>query len=443
MFIQYPSLLLELAKSHQTLSITKQLHASITRVHLSHDSFYATKILRFYGLNNDLRSACNLFDKTPQRSVFLWNSMIRAFARAHKFDEALSLYTKMLGTQIRPDNFTYACLIRACHENFDLDGLRLVHGGVIVSGLALDSFPVVHWMRENGKQQPDGYTLVGIISGSALVSMYSRFKCMNLAYGVFISLCQPDLVAWSALITGYSRYGDHKKALFFYRNLSVEGKKSDSILIASILVAAAHLADVRCGSEIHGYVLRHGFESNVKAFKLFEEMIETGMKPDESTFSSLLCACCHSGLVKAGREVFRRMMDEFCIQPKTEHYVHIVKLLGTVGELKEAYNFILSLKQPVDSGIWGALLSCCHSHRSYELAEIVSQHLFDNEPRKGAYRVMLSNSYAGDGRWDDVKKMRDDMDNVGVRKIPGVSWIGDMLRKLEMVIGELGGDLAL
>ncbi|KAJ9163784.1 hypothetical protein P3X46_023416 [Hevea brasiliensis] len=551
MFIQYPSLLLELAKSHQTLSITKQLHASITRAHLSHDSFYATKILRFYGLNNDLRSACNLFDKTPQRSVFLWNSMIRAFARAHKFDEALSLYTKMLGTQIRPDNFTYACLIRACHENFDLDGLRLEHGGVIVSGLALDSVScsalvtayskmglvseaskvfsgvsepdLVLWnsmisgysfcefwaeglrlfnrMRENGKQQPDGYTLVGIISGlidfsqlgiglgihglclksgfdcsayvgSALVSMYSRFKCMNLAYGVFISLCQPDLVAWSALITGYSWYGDHKKALFFYRNLSVEGKKADSILIASIFVAAAHLADVRSGSEIHGYVLRHGFESNVmvssalidmylkcgfvglgilvfdnmsnrnvvsynsvisglglhglavQAFKLFEEMIETGMKPDESTFSSLLCACCHSGLVKDGREVFRRMMDEFCIQPKTEHYVHIVKLLGMVGELKEAYNFILPLKQPVDSGIWGALLSCCHSHRSYELAEMVSQHLFDNEPRKGAYRVMLSNIYAGDGRWDDVKKMRDDMDNVGVRKIPGVSWIG-------------------
>ncbi|KAF2293286.1 hypothetical protein GH714_040661 [Hevea brasiliensis] len=204
-------------------------------------------------------------------------------------------------------------------------------------------------IRENGKQQPDGYTLVGIISGlidfsqlgiglgihglclksgfdcsayvgSALVSMYSRFKCMNLAYGVFISLCQPDLLAWSALITGYSRYGDHKKALFFYRNLSVDGKKADSILIASILVAAAHLADVRCGSEIHGLgILVFDNMSNrnvvsynsvisglglhglaVQAFKLFEEMIETGMKPDESTFSSLLCACCHSGLVKDG-----------------------------------------------------------------------------------------------------------------------------------------------
>lgn len=551
MFNQIPSLLQELAKSHQTLSITKQLHASITRAHLAHDSFYATKILRFYALNNDLRSACNLFDKTPQRSVFLWNSFIRAFARAHKFNEALLLYTKMLGTPIKPDNFTYACLIRACHENFDLDGLRLVHGGLIVSGLGLDSVScsalvtayskmglvsearqvfsrisepdLVLWnslisgyvycefwaeglrlfngMRENGKQQPDGYTFVGIISGlmdfsllgvglgihglclksgfdcnayvgSALVSMYSRFKCMNLAYGVFISLCQPDLVAWSALITGYSQSGDHKKALLFYRNLSVEGKKADTILVASVLAAAGHLADGRCGSEIHGYVLRHGFESNImvssalidmylkcgyvgfgirvfdgspnrnivsynsvisglglhglaaQAFKLFEEMIEKGMKPDESTFSSLLCACCHSGLVKDGWEIFRIMVDEFYFPPKTEHYVHIVKLLGMAGQLKEAYNFILSLTQPVDSGIWGALLSCCDNHGSSELAEIVSQHLFDNEPRKGSYRVMLSNIYASDGRWDDVKKMRDDIDNSGVRKIPGVSFIG-------------------
>lgn len=74
--------------------------------------------------------------------------------------------------------------------------------------------------------------------------------------------------------------------------------------------------------------------------------------------------------------------------------------------------------------IWGALLSCCDNHGSSELAEIVSQHLFDNEPRKGSYRVMLSNIYASDGRWDDVKKMRDDIDNSGVRKIPGVSFIG-------------------
>lgn len=548
---QFNSLFLQLSKTHQTLSRIKQLHALLTTTHLFHDPFYATKLVRFYASNNDLSSARNLFDKTPQRSVFLWNSMIRAYAQAHQFVDAFSMYGKMLPTEIKPDNYTYACLVRACCENADVDGLRVVHGGVIVSGLGMDSVccsalvsayskmglvgeaskvfcgvfkpDLVMWnsmisgcaccrfwddglqffneMRESGRQKPDGYTLVGLISGltdsnllgvgqaihglclksgfdyndhvgSALVSMYSRFRCMNSASGVFCSLHQPDLVAWSALITGCSHSGEYGKALLFYRNLNMEGKKADSVLIASALVAATHLVNVGPGTEIHGYVLRHGLESNVmvssalidmylkcgffgpgirvfenmpnrnivsynsiisglglhglasQAFRMFEEMLEKGLKPDESTFSALLCACCHVGLVKDGWNIFRRMTDEFCIQARSEHYVHMVKLLGMAGYLNEAYNFILSLKQPVDSGIWGALLACCDALGNSELAEIVAQELFNNEPEKGAYRVMLSSIYAGDGRWDDAKKMREDITNAGLRKMPGLSRIG-------------------
>lgn len=551
MLIKFQSLFLQLSRTHQTLSRTKQLHALVTKTHLLQDPFYATKLVRFYALNNDLPSARNLFDKTPQRSVFLWNSTIRAYAQAHKFDDAFLLYTKMIGFDVIPDKYTYACLIRACCEDFYVDGLRIVHGGVIVSGLGLDSVTcsalvtgyskmglvgeaskvfcgvfepdLVLWnamisgcgycgfgdkgllffnqMRDNGNKRPDGYTFVALISGlanssslelgqgihglclksgfdcndhvgSSLVSMYSRFSCINLAYSVFRSLCQPDLVTWSALITGFSQAGEHEKALVFYKNLNLAGKKPDSVLIASVLVATTQLANVGPGAQIHGYIVRYGFESHVmvssalidmyskcgfvglglrvfenmpnrnivsynsiisglglhglasQAFDMFTEILEKGLKPDESTFSALLSACCHAGLVKDGREIFRRMKDEFWIQARTEHYVHIVKLLGMAGELDEAYSFILSLKQPVDSGIWGALLSCCDAHGDSELAEIVAQQLFDGEPKKGAYRVMLSNIYAGDGRWVDVEKMRDYISTAGSEKMPGLSRIG-------------------
>ncbi|XP_031261434.1 putative pentatricopeptide repeat-containing protein At1g64310 [Pistacia vera] len=547
MFFKLDSLVLELSKSHQSLSRTKQLHALVTKSHLLRDPFYATKITRLYALNNDLSSARNLFDKTPQRSVFLWNSIIRAYAKANQLNDAISLFKNMLRTEIRPDNFTYACIIRACSESFDLEGLRLVHG-MVVSGLGLDSvtssalvtaysnlsliddaskvfievsdpdlilcnsmisgyeycgfwdksLQLWNWMRRVGKK-PDGYTLVGLISGlresrllrigqgihgfclksgfdssdhvvSVLVSMYARCKCMNSAYSVFSSLFQPDLVTWSALITGYSQYGDYEKALYYFRKMHIEGKKADPVLIASVLVAAAQSTNVWSGSVVHGYVIQRGFELSVvvssaltdmyskcgfvdlgirvfetmternivtyntvirglalhgfasQAFKMFEEIIAEGLKPDESTFAALLCACCHCGLVNNGLEIFRQMMEDFRIQARTEHYVYIVKLLGTVGNLEEAYNFILSLPKPVDSGIWGALLSCCDVHQNSELAEIGAQLLFKNDPNKGAYRVMLSNIYASNGRWDDVKKLRDLVDG-GLRKVPGLSWI--------------------
>ncbi|KAK3228046.1 hypothetical protein Dsin_007908 [Dipteronia sinensis] len=548
MLFKVDHLVLELSKSRQSLSRTKQLHAFVTKTHLLRDPFYATKIIRFYALNKDLCSARNLFDKTPHRSVFLWNSIIRAYAQAQKYNDTISLFKSMLRTEIRPDNFTYACVVRACSENFDLDGMRLVHGGAIISGLGLNSITcsalvtaysklyhvheaikvfsgisdpdlalwnsmifgyaycgfwdkslqLFNWMRCVGNK-PDGYTFVGLISclresrllnvgqgihglclksgfdssdhvGSVLVSMYARCDCMNSAYSVLSSLFQPDLVTWSALITGYSEYGDYDKSLYFFRKLNMEGKKADLVLIASLLAAAAESANVLPGIVIHGYVVRHGFEASVmvssalvamyskcgflglgirvfeimperniitynsvisglglhgfasEAFKMFEDIIERGLEPDESTFAALLCACCHCGLVNNGREIFRRMTEEFSLQARTEHYVYMVKLLGMDGNLEEAYNFILSLPKPVDSGVWGALLSCCEIHKNSELAEIVAQQLFENDPKKGAYRVMLSNLYAGDGRWNDIKKLRDDTIDGGFRKVPGISW---------------------
>uniref|UniRef100_K4C5Q8 Pentatricopeptide repeat-containing protein n=1 Tax=Solanum lycopersicum TaxID=4081 RepID=K4C5Q8_SOLLC len=89
-------------------------------------------------LNNDVISAHKLFDKTPHRTICLWNSLIRGYARAHKFRNAFSLFNDVLHSEIMPDNFTYACLVKASSENFDLHSLRVLHGGVVLSGLQLD-----------------------------------------------------------------------------------------------------------------------------------------------------------------------------------------------------------------------------------------------------------------------------------------------------------------
>ncbi|KAH1056217.1 hypothetical protein J1N35_034282 [Gossypium stocksii] len=547
MAFQIHSLLSELSKHHQTILKTKQLHALISKTHLSLDPFFATKLLRLYAINHDLCSARNLFDKAPQRSVFLWNSIIRAYAQAHHFNHSLSLFKQMLASETKPDNFTYASVTRSCYENFDLERMRIVHTRVILSGLGLDSIcgsalvtgysklclvdeaskvfyripekDLVLWnamvsgygnrgllnkglelfsLMRHMDQQPDGYTLVALTSGlidsrllsvgkgihgfclktgfdctvhvgSALVSLYSRFKCLDWANTVFSSLVQPDLVAWSSLITGYSQCGVYDKVFFYFRKLNMEKRRTvDSILISAVLAATAESANARFGFEIHGYVLRHGFELNVvvcsalidmyskcgfvslgirvfeimpersvisynslisglglnglasQAFKMFDEMLVANLKPDDSTFSALLSACCHAGLLDDGWEVLRRMISDFSIQPKTEHYVHMVKLLGMAGEMEEAYNLILCLPNPVDSGILGALLSCCEAHGNSELAEAISLQLLENEPNKSAYRVMLSNIYAVNGRWDDVRRLRE---YITEKKLPGLSWI--------------------
>ncbi|GAA0138605.1 hypothetical protein LIER_00316 [Lithospermum erythrorhizon] len=547
MNLHLTKLLPELSKPHQTLPKTQKLHALIAKSHHSDDPFYATKLIRFYALNNDLISAHNLFDKTPQRTTFLWNSIIRAYARNGFFSTAFSLFKDMFVSQTKPDNFTFACMLRASEENGDVEGVRSLHGVVVVVGLGLDSvccsalvsvyskagrvleaskvflrimrpdlvlfnamimgyaltrdwvmsLEFFRMMQKYG-EPPDGYTMVGLITcfgdpsllafgegihgicirkgfdssdhvSSALLSMYFRCKCVKSARKLFDGVEQPDLVTSSALITGFVQSEDYVQAFDYFRAMNVEGLKADHVLIASILAACAQLTIVGPGSEVHGYVIRHGCEEEVmvasaliymyakcgflemglrvframprknivtynlainnfglygfpsEAFRLFDELIDKGLKPDETTFTAVLCACCHAGLLNLGREYYRRMKHEFGIQTITEHYVHMVKLLGMAGELEEAYELVRSLQEPIDPGIWGALLMCCDVHRNFELADIVAQRLLHNKTEKSSYKVMLSNLYAAGGRWNDVEKLR--VDEGSQRKLPGVSWI--------------------
>ncbi|KAF3437506.1 hypothetical protein FNV43_RR20260 [Rhamnella rubrinervis] len=70
------------------------------------------------------------------------------------------------------------------------------------------------------------------------------------------------------------------------------------------------------------------------------------------------------------QEYFQTNDQEFGIQPRAEHYVHMVKL--GMGELEEAYNLILSLPNSW-TRIWGALLSCCDACGNPEMAESVAK----------------------------------------------------------------------
>lgn len=548
MKIHLQSLVSQLTKPNQTLSTTRILHALIIKNGPSIDPFHATKILRFYAINNDLLSARNLFDTTPERSVYLWNSIIRAYAQAREFSHAFLLFRRMLSSETQPDNYTFACVVRACADRFDVEALRVVHGKVVAFGLGFDficnsalvscysklglvdeaSFvfrgidepdlvlcnamvscygSCGDWMKGvrlfNAMLgmgiQPDGYTVVGLIIGlidhslmnvgeiihafcikcgldlndhvgSVLIGLYSRFKNVELACKVFENLVQPDLVSWSTLIAGFSQSGDHVKALIFFKELLMSGRRADPALLATVLAASAQSAVVGPGCEIHGYAVRHECDTDiavssalidmyskcgfletgmrvfknmprrnivsfntvilslglygraVDALKLFDEILGQGFRPDEATFSGLLCACCHGGLVNEGKEYFRMMREGFGIQGKTEHYVYMVKLLGMDGRLEEAYSLIKSLPEPVNSGIWGALLWWCECYKNYELVEVIGKHLLENEARNSSYNVMLSNLFAGRGRWENVEQLR--VDGAGAKgKTPGSSWI--------------------
>jgi pentatricopeptide repeat protein len=82
----------------------------------------------------------------------------------------------------------------------------------------------------------------------------------------------------------------------------------------------------------------HGHDE--EALALFSQMKETCMNPNHITFVCILSACSHAGLLDKGRQFFMSMIQDYNITPRMEHYACIVDLLGRVGRLNEAQDFI-------------------------------------------------------------------------------------------------------
>lgn len=58
-----------------------------------------------------------------------------------------------------------------------------------------------------------------------------------------------------------------------------------------------------------------------------------------------------------------------------------------------------------------------------QLAEQVAECLLELQPGNAGNYVLLSNIYATAGRWGDAMKVRKLMDDRGLKKKPGFSWI--------------------
>lgn len=160
-----------------------------------------------------------------------------------------------------------------------------------------------------------------------------------------------------------------------------------------------------------------------EALEYFEQMKKEGIKPDKITFTSVLSACTHVGLVEEGRKHFRSMFVEYGIIPMGEHYSCFVDLLGRAGRLEEAEVVILSMPFKPGASVWGALLSACRVHSDVERAERAAENVLKLDPADAGAYVALSNIYSAAGRYEDAEKIRQVMDNRAVIKEPGQSWI--------------------
>eukprot|EP01018_Ginkgo_biloba_P003811 Gb_10356 [translate_table: standard] len=468
-----------------TLRYGKEIHDYTIRSGFISVVFVGNAVIDMYAKCGNVKDACLVFDKMFQRDVISWNAMIAGYAKNNYCKEALTLFHKMQLAGIKPNAITWNAII----------------AGFSHTGNGHEALKHFHWMQEAGVKS-DVVTWTAMIAG--FVQNGHGDEALKLFHQLKLSGIKPDLVLWTAMIAGYAQNGYCDEALKLFRQMQLEGVKPDCVCITNILPACAQLALLQQGKEVHNYMIRNGFEFDVSgenalidmyakcgsihdahqvfdkmplidlvswnamivgyamhglgknSLALFSQMQEAGIKPDHITFTGVLSACCHAGLVDEGRQYFDSMDRDYQITPNLQHYACMVDLLGRAGCLDEAHNVVNKMPFVPDAYVLGSLLGSCRIHCNIDLGEHVAQRLFEVEPENAANYVLLSNMYAAAGRWDDVAKVRKLMKARGVKKIPGCSWtevknkvhvflVGDKshpkMKQIRMVLDNLMGQI--
>ncbi|KAA0049682.1 pentatricopeptide repeat-containing protein [Cucumis melo var. makuwa] len=460
-----------LSTKHQFLSLLKhcsstnhlfEIHAQILVSGRQNDSFLTTELLRVAALSpsRNLSYGCSLLFHCHFHSATLpWNLIIRGYSSSDSPREAISLFGEMRRRGVIPNNLTFPFLLKACATLATLQEGKQFHAIVIKCGLDLD-----------------------VYVRNTLIHFYGSCKRMSGARKVFDEMTERTLVSWNAIITACVENFFFDEAIDYFLKMGNHGFEPDETTMVVILSACAELGNLSLGRWVHSQVVGRGMVLNVQlgtafvdmyaksgdvgcarrvfnclkqksvwtwsamilglaqhgfaneAIELFTNMKSSPIVPNYVTFVGVLCACSHAGLVDKSYHYFNVMERVYGIKPMMIHYGLMVDVLGRAGQVKEAYELIMSMPVEPDPVVWRTLLSACSGrdvNGGAEVAEEARKRLLELEPKRGGNVVMVANKFAEVGMWKQAADYRRTMKDRGIKKMAGESCIelGGSLRK--------------
>ncbi len=116
------------------------------------------------------------------------------------------------------------------------------------------------------------------------------------------------------------------------------------------------------------------------------------------------------------------MEAKFNVKPTTSHYNCVLDALTRMEKLDQAEQLITQMSKP-DVISWKTLLAGARWTRNVVCAENAFKQARVLDPNDTSLFIMLSNVYAAARHWSDRDRIRQEMEALGLKKIPGKTWI--------------------
>jgi len=425
--------------------------------------------------------ASEIFHSMPEKVEIAWNIVIAAHARCGEVEACLHLFKEMCVGLYQPDQWTFSALVSACTESMELLCGCMMHCFVIKSGWStamevnnsIVSFYAKLECHGDAVKVFNSGGAFNQVSWNAIIDAHMKVGDTQKALLAFQQAPEKNIVSWTSMIVGYTRNGNGDLALSLFLDMKRNSFQLDDLVAGAVLHACASLAILVHGKMVHSCIIHLGlykylfvgnslinmyakcgdiegskltfcgindkdlvsWNSMLFAFGLngrgneaicmFREMVTSGVRPDEVTFTGLLMTCSHLGLIDEGFAFFQSMSLEYGLVQGMDHVACMVDMLGRGGYVAEAQclakKYSKTSRDKTNS--CEVLLGACHAHGDLGTGSSVGEYVKNLEPKKEVGYVLLSNMYCASGKWKEAEIVRKEMMDQGVKKVPGCSWI--------------------
>eukprot|EP01018_Ginkgo_biloba_P002828 Gb_14729 [translate_table: standard] len=344
-----------------------RVHVRMIKTGFKPGIYLENNLLSMYIKCSNLWGARQVFDNMSKRDKVTWAAMIAGCAQNGLTEDGLYLFREMQHAGIEPNEFTFVSILKVAAALEGLEQGRQVHARIIKNELESN-----------------------VYLGSVLLDMYAKCGSLANARHVFDKMSIRDVVSWSAMISGYAQQGHGEKALALFYEMQRAGVTSNKFTVTSLLRACAGLESPGKGRQVHAYVTKTGFESNVyvgsalvdmyakcgnlvdarqvfdrmperdvvswtalivgyeklgngeEALMLFCQMQSLGVKMDEFIISSVLSACRNAACLQHGKHIHAHIIK---IGFDSNTYVgsaiiHMYANCGSIEDAHKVYNTI-------------------------------------------------------------------------------------------------------
>ncbi|KAJ7955976.1 Pentatricopeptide repeat [Quillaja saponaria] len=378
----------------------KQAHTQLIVKGLTHPPQSLRPIISFSALNPsgniDYAILLLLQHSTPS-TIFLFNTVIRGFARAQRPDSlsgSLLVFDRMAEINLSPNNFTFTFLFHGCSNCVAFDLGRQFHAMVVKNSFDMDVFvrnsviqfysvcgklDDARWVFEESNELDvvswnsmiNGYIRNGDISEAlqlfskmpqrsnvswnSILSGLVKFGCLDDMYKVFMEMPQRNLVSWAVIISGYAQNGRPREALTLFRKMLLSNQEPNSAVLVSVLSACSQLGALDHGNWVYSYIQKNGIMiDSILCAALIDMYAKCGnvnlamqvfcssKERNVSSYTATISGLAMNGHGEEALLLFEGMKSEG-ISPDSISFVAVLCACSHMGCVEKGFDYFISM----------------------------------------------------------------------------------------------------